>query len=107
VIEIYLYGELRRYAPDRRASGNAVIVLMTTEDKNVADILRQAGIPQEQVRQVFLNGQLLTTSCRMAPYLGYVTAQDRVPENKSPWNTRLQEGDRLGLFPPKMCMLVV
>jgi len=107
VIEIYLYGELRRYAPDSRASGNAVIVLTATGDEDVADILRQAGVPQEQVRQVFLNGQLLTTSCRMAPYLGYVTAQDRVPEDKSPWNTRIQKGDRLGLFPPKMCMLVV
>jgi len=107
MIEIYLYGDLRHYAPGNRASGRAIIALPAQSSETIAALLRRAGIPQAEVAQVFLNGQLLTTACSMAPYLGYVTAQARVPADRSPWETELRDGDRLGLFPARMCMLVV
>lgn len=107
MIEIHVYGDLRRYAPDSRAAGDSVIVAQTTGPQPLSRLLRRVGIPQPEIAQVFLNGQLLTTSCSMAPYLGYVTARDRLPQDKSPWETEIRDGDRLGLFPPRMCMLVV
>ncbi len=107
MIEIHVYGDLRRYAPDSRAASDSVIVAATTGSETINDLLHRAGIPRQEIAQVFLNGQLLTTSCSMAPYLGYITARDCAPEGKSPWETEVRDGDRLGLFPPRMSMLVV
>ena len=107
MIEIHLYGKLRRYAPKSCAAADSVITLETSAPQTLAHLLRLSGIPQEEVTQVFLNGQLLTTSFSMAPYLDNITAQERLPTSESPWEPMIRDGDRLGLFPPRMSRLGV
>lgn len=105
MIEVHLYGDLRRLAPDPRPTAQSVIHL--TDPSTVADVLCHLDLTEDQVGSVFLNGQLLATQNTMAPWLGHVTARDRMPDANQPYQTPLRPGDRLGLFPVNMGMLVV
>ena len=44
---------------------------------------------------------------RVTSWLGYQTAEDRVPRCGERMKTSIRSGDRLGLFPHRMAMLVV
>jgi len=105
MIKVHLYGDLRRLAPDPRPTAHSVVHL--ADAGTVADVLHHLGLTEDQVGNAFLNGQLLATQNSMAPWLGYATARDRVPDATQPYQTPLRPGDRLGLFPVNMGMLVV
>jgi len=105
MIEVYLYGELRRLAPDARPTGQSVIRL--TDVETVADVLRHLKVAEDQVGNIFLNGRLLATRNSMAPWLRYMTAGESVLDAGQPCQVTLRPGDRLGLFPITMAMLVV
>ncbi len=106
-IEIHLYGQLRRYADQSRPDRPSRRHLPAPRELSLAQALGQAGIAPEEVGQVFLNGKLLNTRFSMAPWLGYPTERERLPASGDYLETRVRGGDRLGLFPPDMAILVV
>ena len=87
--------------------GRLVINLPFAGAQTVSEELRQVGIDPAEVGQIFPNGKLLYTQSRMAPWLGYTRAAERVPIGSSHFEVTLRSGDRLGLFPRKMSILVV
>jgi len=106
-VQIHLYGNLRHYGDQPRPDRPSVLHLSIAGRLTVAQALQQTGISPEQVGQVFLNGKLLNTRFTMAPWLGYPTEQERLPASGDYLETHVQSGDRLGLFPPNMAILVV
>lgn len=106
-LQIHLYGNLRCYGDQPRPDRPSVLHLPIAGGLSVAQVLQRTGIPPEQVGQVFLNGKLLNTRSTMAPWLGYPTEQERLPASGDYLETRVANGDRLGLFPPNMTILVV
>jgi len=107
MIEIHLYGELRRYAPQSRPDADSVLYLPSEGIRTLEDVLRKAGIDPSEVKQVFLNRALLTTTSPMGSLLGYVSARDRIPPSGLPLEAEIHPGDRLGLFPARMALLMI
>ncbi|NIN66860.1 MAG: hypothetical protein GTO63_19640 [Anaerolineae bacterium] len=107
MIELHLYGDLRRHAQKETDGGESVVQLPVGNGETVGGVLREVGIDPAEVGQIFLNGRLLDTRCSMAPWLGYQSAKERVPIGGSYLDAPVRSGDRLGVFPTKMAMLVV
>ena len=105
MVEIHLYGKLRRLAPNSRAAEDTVIHIEPEEGESLRALLTRAGVPIEELYHIFLNGNLLATHNTMAPWLQYPQAQEDV------WNWQhdvtVQPGDRIGLFSEDMAALVV
>ena len=82
MIEVHLFGKLRRFSENLDSSRDSVIHVPVEEDDTIADITQRIGIPDEEVSSnIFLNGE-------------YSAA------------TRLvKAGDRLGVFPDDMQLL--
>jgi len=82
MIEVHLYGKLRRFADKQDPASDSVLYLPVKEGETIEDIVRRIGIPREELgRNIFLNGQL------------------------SALNREVKDGDRLGLFPWNMSLL--
>ncbi|HID88325.1 MAG TPA: hypothetical protein EYP52_01245 [Anaerolineae bacterium] len=107
MVEVYLYGKLRQYAPDPRPDRESVVRLRVRPGETVGSVLKRLGIAPEEVAHLFLNGALLTTCNSMAPWLRYQRAREDVPTCEPAWDTPVSEGDRLGIFGHDMAMLVV
>jgi hypothetical protein len=107
MISVHLYGELRRYGDQPRPDRDTIVTWSAPSTITVARLLAEIGIPPDEVAHIFLNGRLLKAGSSMAPWLGYQTATDRLPPGGSHWETPVHSGDRLGLFPHRMAMLVV
>ena len=73
-VDVYLYATLSRHLPEN-ATGRCV-TLKLGDGSSVRDLLDRLEIPAQQVKLIFING---------------VHAQ---------METRLSEGDRVGIFPP-------
>jgi hypothetical protein len=101
MIEVHLYGTLRRHAPDTRASSESVVQMEAEPGETVGTALSRAGISRDAVYHVFLNGAVLRTQNTMAPWLEYPQAEG------AGWDTPIRDGDRLGLFGRDMALLVV
>jgi len=73
-IELNLYASLAEYLPDKaRGNPNAIELSVGT---TIKQLIEQLHIPLESPRIIFLNGV------------------------HAPLEARLQDGDRVGLFPP-------
>ena len=107
MIELHLYGDLRRYGQEKTTGSQSVVQLPIGNSEAVGSVLREVGIDPSEVGQIFLNGKLLNTRCSMAPWLGYQSARERVPTGGSYLDASVRSGDRLGVFPRRMAMLVV
>jgi molybdopterin converting factor small subunit len=82
VVEVRLYGKLRRCAEDRSASSESIVQVTVGEGDTIEDVVRKLGIAREELgRNIFLNGQL------------------------SALTREVHDGDRLGLFPDDMSLL--
>jgi hypothetical protein len=101
MVEIHLYGRLRRHAADSRASGESVVRLKPRSEETVRTALERVGVAPHEVYHVFLNGSILSTQNAMAPWLQY-----REIEGEG-LDTPVGDGDRLGLFARDMGLLVV
>jgi hypothetical protein len=101
MVEIHLYGKLRRHAPDARVSGESVVHLEPRADETVRTALERVGIAPDEVYHIFLNGAILRTQNSMAPWLRYQEAE------AIGLDSRVADGDRLGLFASDMALLVV
>ena len=107
MIQVYLYGDLRRYADPRRESRECLVQMPVPDNATVGQVLREIGIDPGEVAHIFLNNRLLKAGSSMAPWLGYQTAQERIPPSGGALDAAIHSGDRLGLFPLRMAMLVV
>jgi hypothetical protein len=105
MIEIHVYGKLRRFAPDRSASRDSVIHIQPAQDDTVHAVLDRIGLDVQEIATIFLNAELLATRNTMARWLGYV----QVRSDPHDWDLFLpvKDGDRLGLFGEDMAGLVV
>jgi hypothetical protein len=107
MIEVHLYGELRRHVQKKITSDQSIIRLFVGDEETVGGALHRLGIDPTLVGQIFLNRKLLSSRCSMAPWLGYQSVHERVPVGQSYLEAPIHSGDRLGVFPRNMAMLVV
>ncbi len=84
MIEVYLYGKLRRFTENLDPSRDSVTHVNTVKGDSIADIVRRIGIPDNEVGPIiFRNGRY------------------------SPLSRKVNDGDRLGIFPDNMPMIIV
>jgi hypothetical protein len=83
VVEVYLYGELRRYAPRREVRGESVVFSTVKSGDTVGEVIERLGIDLTEVSNIFHNGRLTKPG------------------------SKVRAGDRLGVFPTNMGLLYV
>lgn len=84
MIEVHLYGGLRRLAP-QSAVYRPSTVRVDRSEATVAQVLAALGLDRAAVGQVFINGRY----------------------EAAPFEQLVHSGDRVGVFPPNMRMLYV
>ncbi len=84
MIEVYLYGKLRRFTDNEDPTHNSVIYVSAKKSDTIKDIVRCIGIPLEEIGgNILHNGGIF------------------------PLEREVKDGDRLGIFPDNMAMVVV
>jgi len=84
MIEVHLYGKLRRFSDTPDPACDSIINIKAERGDSIADIIQRIGIPGSEVgTNIFLNGEY------------------------SPQSRKVQNGDRLGIFPDDMQMIMV
>ena len=103
MVEIHLYGKLRRYAKDYRPRQDTVILLEPGSVDTLGSLLEQLRVPQDEINHIFVNAKLLATRNPLAPFYGYPQSGPDV----SNWDldVSLGDGDRIGLFGKDMAIL--
>lgn len=82
MIEVHLYGKLRRFTDNQDPTCDSIIYIPVEEGDTIEDIIRRISIPREELgSNIFLNGEY------------------------SALGRRVQDGDRLGVFPDDMQLL--
>ncbi|MBC8263201.1 MAG: hypothetical protein H8E47_03650 [Anaerolineales bacterium] len=82
MIEIHLYGKLRRFADDRHPASDSVVHAPVQEGDTIQRVLERLGVPIEEIgSNVFLNWQY------------------------SALTREVKDGDRLAVFPDDMQLL--
>ncbi len=82
MIEVHLYGKLRRFAANPDPTSESVATVPWEGQRTIADLVERIGIPLEELGgNLFLNGRYATLESPVA------------------------DGDRLGLFPDDMQLL--
>jgi hypothetical protein len=106
MIEVRLFGDLRRYAGDPAAPSGVAVHVVAGEARTVGEALAVLGIAPAEVGHLFLNGRLVLRSMQ-ALHLGYALAASAPLSPEASLDVPLQAGDRLGVFSRKMGLLVV
>ena len=103
MVEIHVYGNLRRHVKDAPIDHQSVLVLEPRPEETIASLLALAGIPVGEINHVFFNTKLLASRSRAALFMGYLQARSNV----SDWNLEVpvENGDRIGLFGSDMPVL--
>ncbi len=84
MVEVHLYGKLRRFSDNRDPTRHSITLIQAGEADTINDILKRIGIPHDEVgATIFLNGR----------YSGL--------------ERKVKDGDRLGIFPDNMAMIIV
>jgi hypothetical protein len=102
MVEIRLYGKLRRYAGDNPD----YIIRITPDAHETLDmLLDRLGIPSEEIYSIFFNSKLLAARSGMARWMGY----QQVRTDPFDWDLKVavNPSDRIGLFGRDMAALVV
>ena len=82
--EVHLYGKLRRFTDNQNPSRDSIVYTPVDDGDTIKDIVRRIGIPLEELgTNIFLNGRLF------------------------PLEREVKDGDRLGVFPDNMSMIIV
>ena len=105
MVEIHLYGKLRRYAKHTKAAEGYVIKISPQADDTIASLLVRTGISSEDIYSIFYNRKLLAARSGMARWTGY----QKVGSNPFNWDLKVavKPGDRIGLFGRDMAALVI
>ncbi len=84
MIEVHLYGKLRRFTDSQDPTRDSIIYISVQEGDTIEDIIRRIGIPLEALgSNAFLNGEY------------------------SALGRKVKDGHRLGLFPDDMQLLMI
>lgn len=105
MIEVHVYGKLNERLSGGASRRKRVLAVEEHPGETISALLERLGIDRETLYTVFLNGGLLATRNRMAPWLRYPQAQADVWDWEN--DAVLRPGDRLGLFGEDMASLVV
>ena len=82
MIEVHLYGKLRRFTDNQDSTRDSIVYIRVEEGDSIEEIVRRIGIPQEALgSNIFLNGEY------------------------SALGRKVKDGDRLGVFPNDMQLL--
>ena len=105
MIEIHLYGKLRKHAPNSNVNQNSFIKVSPVETETIESLLSKADISVDQIFHLFYNYKLLYTHNTLAETLGY----QKTDADLNEWDLSLpvKSGDRIGLFGSDMSALVV
>lgn len=106
MIEVRLFGALRRYGGNPEPSPEAIVHLSDGEGATVGEVLSRMGIDPAEVSHVFLNGRLLPRSAYPIT-LGYPLAAQHPLTSDGHLGVPVHSGDRLGIFPRNMGVVVV
>ncbi|MFQ6057272.1 MAG: MoaD/ThiS family protein [Anaerolineae bacterium] len=85
MIEVRLYGVLRHYAENKEVTGESIVYVPLEGQDTVQDVLKRIGIEPQEVSNIFINGTYASTALK----------------------SRVQDGDRLGVFPRNMGLLYI
>ena len=84
MIEVHLYGKLRRFTDNQDPIRDSIIYSSVQEGDTIEDIIRYINIPSEELgSNIFLNGEY------------------------SALGRTVRDGGRLGIFPGNMAMIIV
>lgn len=105
MVEIHLYGKLRRYAGNLDTAKEHVISISPQTDETIESLLARMEISAKDIYSIFLNGKLLAARSGMARWMGY----QQIRSNPFDWdlNIAVSSGDRIGLFGRDMAALVI
>lgn len=82
MIEVHLYGKLRRFTDNQDPTRDSIVNVPFTDGNTIKDIAGRIGIPLQEIgSNIFLNGVY------------------------SALEKKVKDGDRLGLFPDDMQLL--
>jgi len=82
LIEVHLFGKLRRFTDNQDPTHDSIIYISVMDEDTIEDIIRHIGIPPEEIgSNIFLNGEY------------------------SALGRKVKNGDRLGVFPNDMQLL--
>ena len=82
MIEVHLYGKLRRFAEQKSATEDSILLIEPRDKDTIRGTITRLSIPLSEIgTNIFLNGEL--------------SSLDRV----------IKDGDRLGVFPDDMQLL--
>ena len=105
MVEIRIYGKLRRYAPDIPTESDRVIRVSPEPNETLEALLTRLNIPVEKIYSIFFNSKLLAARSGMASMVGY--PQVRINPYNWDLNLSVKSADRIGLFGRDMAALVV
>lgn len=106
MIEVRLLGDLQRHVRGQSGCSGTVIRLASQEGRTVGQVLAHFGIDPEEVGHVFINGRLLPRSAYPIT-LGYPLAGNHPLTTEATLDIALSSGDRLGVFPQTMSLVVI
>lgn len=105
MVEIHVYGKLRRYVKESEALQGNVMKVAPKSDETLEQLLARVGIPLDEIYNIFFNSKLLATHSPMAHWMRY----QQVHANPLEWrlDIAVKAGDRIGLFGRDMAALVI
>ncbi len=105
MIEIRLYGKLRRQSDINEIRETGILYLTPDSGETLSSLLGRVGINTEDAHSIFLNAKLLAARSNMARWLRYQGTDN----NPLDWklDVPLNAGDRVGVFGRDMAALVV
>ena len=105
MVEIRLYGKIRRYAKDNPYNRDNVIQISPEFDESLKSLLARLEIPVDEIYSIFLNSKLLAARTGMAAWIGY----RQVRSDPFDWKLDIivKDADRIGLFGRDMAALVI
>ncbi len=105
MVEIHLYGKLRRLLKESLNFKNGVLKVSVQPEETLEQILTRVGIPLDGIYNIFFNSKLLATRSAMAYWIGY----QQVHKDPLQWklDISVKHGDRIGLFGKDMAALVI
>ena len=105
MVEIHLYGKLRRYVKESEALQGNVMTVAPQPDETLEQLLARVGIPLDEIYNIFFNSKLLATHSPMAHWMRY----QQVHANPLEWklDIAVKAGDRIGLFGRDMAALII
>jgi hypothetical protein len=105
MVEIHLFGKLRKYAQISDQETDNVIRISPQSDETIALLLARVGIAIEDIYSIFLNHKLLAARSGMARWIGHQKVRSEVFN----WDLDIpvNPGDRIGIFGRDMAALVI